>query len=250
MYRDQRRSSSSRAATARGVADRCRGTSTRTEWTRVFSQVSRDDQDCAEGRRAHRDHGLRASGLRPRADPGAAGAHGRRRSTRTRTAFRRLRLRLRRAPGHRGRLRPGHPARGGHRGGRRLRRGQQRRQLQHHRRPGGPRDVRHRERRGPDLRPAPRRGLPAAGHPDRGHRALDRRPDAAPAAAVGRRAAVARPERRGAARRGAHLPRLGRAQDQQAAGGDRRPRRVPHPARRGDAARPRRRCCRRATWCT
>ena len=78
-------------------------------------------------------------------------------------------LRLRRAPGHRRRLRPGHPARGGHRGGRRVRRGQQRRQLQHHRGPGGPRDVRRRERGGPDLRPPPRRGLPAARHPDGRH---------------------------------------------------------------------------------
>ena len=48
---------------------------------------------------------------------------------------------------------------------RRLRRGQQRRQLQHPGRAGRPRDVRRRERRGPHLRPAPRRGLPAAGHP-------------------------------------------------------------------------------------
>ena len=39
-------------------------------------------------------------------------------------------------------------------------------------------------------------------------------------------------------------------QDQHAAGGDGRPRRVPHPAGRGDAAHARRRCCRRATWCT
>ncbi len=35
----------------------------------------------------------------------------------------------------------------------RLRRRVQRRQLEHHRRPGGPRDVRHRERRSADLRP-------------------------------------------------------------------------------------------------
>ena len=39
--------------------------------------------------------------------------------------------------------------------------------------------------------PAPRRGLPAARHPDRRHRPLDRRPDAAPAAARRGRAGVA-----------------------------------------------------------
>ena len=85
---------------------------------------------------------------------------------------------------------------------RRLRRGQQRRQLQHHLRPGGPRVVRRRAGRGPHLRPPAGRGLPAAGHPHRGHRPLDRRPDAAPAAARGRRAAVARPDRHDRAGRG------------------------------------------------
>ncbi len=49
------------------------------------------------------------------------------------------------------------------------------------------------QRRRPHLRPRPGRGLPAARHPDRRHGALDRRPDAAPAAAGGRRAGVARP---------------------------------------------------------
>ncbi len=66
---------------------------------------------------------------------------------------------------------------------RRLRRRQQRRQLQHPRRPGRPRDVRRRQRRRPHLRPASGRGLRAARHPDRRDRALDRRPDAAPARA-------------------------------------------------------------------
>ena len=50
------------------------------------------------------------------------------------------------------------------------------------------------QRRRPHLRPAPRRGLPAARHPDRRDRALDGRPDAAPAAARGRRSDVARPD--------------------------------------------------------
>ena len=82
-----------------------------------------------------------------------------------------------------------------HRGGLRLRRRQQRRQLQHPRRPGRPRDLRRRERRGPHLRPGPRRGLPAARHPHGRHRPLDRRPDAAPAAAPGLRAGADRPQR-------------------------------------------------------
>ena len=85
------------------------------------------------------------------------------------------------------RLRPRGADRGRHRARRRLRRGQQRRQLQHHRGPGGPRDVRRPARRGPHLRPGPRRGLRAARHPHRRHRALDRRPDAAAAAAGERR---------------------------------------------------------------
>ena len=77
----------------------------------------------------------------------------------------------------------------------RLRRGEQRRQLQHPGRPGGPRDVRRRERRRPDLRPRPGRGLPAARHPHGRHRALDLGPDAAPAAARGRDAGVDRRQR-------------------------------------------------------
>ena len=67
---------------------------------------------------------------------------------------------------------------------------------------------------------------------------------------VGRRAAVARPERRGAARRGAHLARLDRPQDQHSC---RRRRASAWRSSPGWARRccpPRRRCCRRATWCT
>ncbi len=201
---------------------------------RVFAGQP-DYQDCGVGTGAHRHHGLRQSGFRSGADPGGTGAYGRRGRPGPH-GVPPSGLRIRRSPGHRRRLRSGHPARGRHRGGGRLRGRQQRRQLQHHRGPGGPGDVRHRERRGPDLRPATRRGLPAARHPDRGDGPLDRRPDAAPAAAVRRRAAVARPERRSAAGRGAHLAVLGRAPDQPAPGGDRGPGGVSHPARRGDAA--------------
>ena len=146
---------------------------------------------------------------------------------------------VRRPPGHRRRLRPRHPGRGRHRAGRRLRRRQQRRQLQHPRRAGRPRDVRRRERRRPHLRPRPRRGLPAARHPHRRHRALDRRPDAAPAAARGRGAASWRdPSGRvvlaevpvhhsaGSAAASTEIEEVGR-----------RPGRLPHPARRGRRAR-------------
>src|SRR5690606_19245493 len=84
--------------------------------------------------------------------------------------------------------------------------------------------------------PPPRGGLPAPRHPHRGDGPLDGRPDAAPAAPLGRRAAVARPDRRRAARRGAHLARVGGAPDQQAPGPDRGPRGLPDPARRGHTA--------------
>ena len=92
-----------------------------------------------------------------------------------------------------------------------VRRGLQRRQLQHPLRPGGPGDLRRRQRGGPDLRPGPGRGLRAARHPHRGHRALDRRPDAAAAAAGRVRAAVARPVRHGAADGGPRRPLAGSA---------------------------------------
>ena len=90
-----------------------------------------------------------------------------------------------------------------------VRRGVLRRQLQHLVRAGGPRDLRRGERGGPDLRPRPGRGLRAARHPHRGHRALDRRPGAPPAAAGRLRAAVAGPVGFGAADGGARRPRLG-----------------------------------------
>ena len=104
--------------------------------------------------------------------------------------------------------------RGRHRGGLRLRRGLQRRQLQHPRRPGGARDVRRRQRRGPHLRPGPRRDLPAPRHPHGRHGALDRRPDAAPAPARRRRAASsATPPARSVLAEVPRAPRLGRAPD-------------------------------------
>ncbi len=49
--------------------------------------------------------------------------------------------------------------------------------------------------RGPDLRPRPRRGLPAARHHDGRHGQVDRRPGAAPDAARRRRARLPRPVR-------------------------------------------------------
>ena len=85
-----------------------------------------------------------------------------------------------------------------------------RRQLQHPGRPGRARDVRRRERRRPHLRPGTRRGLRAAGHPHRRHRALDVGPGAAPAAARRLRAAVARPVGHRPHHRGARRPVLGR----------------------------------------
>ena len=159
------------------------------------------------------------------------------------------RPRLLRRQGHRLRVRP-EGARGRrHRRGRRLRRRQQRRQLQHHLRPGRARDVRHRERRGPHLRPGPRRGLPAAGHPHRRDGALDRRPDAAPAAPPRLRARVARPVRldphRGHQRPGqVDRPQADRARDHRRQG------RLPHPARRGHAWPRPTWCCRTATSST
>ena len=81
---------------------------------------------------------------------------------------------------------------------------------------------------------------------------LDRRPDAAPAAARGRRRRECRdPSGKVVTRRGARAPGLGRA------GGERRSRRptgapggVPHPARARDCCRRRHRPARRATSCT
>ncbi len=157
------------------------------------------------------DHGLRAGRRRRSRTASRSTATRSPSSTSDADAFRRL------GPGSRGRtvtgvgLRPGHPARGRHRAGRRVRRGQQRRQLQHHRRPGGPRDVRRRERRRPHLRPPPRRGLPAAGHPHGRHRRwtadqMLRRLLPEGAEPQWRDPTGQRPARRGARRRGLDRP--------------------------------------------
>ena len=92
-----------------------------------------------------------------------------------------------------------HLAAAGHRPGRSFRFGDERRQLQHPVRPHRPRDVRHRARRRPHLRPAPRAHLPTPRHPDRRDRRVDHRPGAAPAAARARPATTGstRPARSG-----------------------------------------------------
>ena len=126
-------------------------------------------------------------------------------------AFRRLGDDFPRPPGHGRRLRPRDPDRGRHRAGRRVRRGQQRRQLQHHRRPGGPRDVRRPARRRPHLRPEAGRGVRAARHPHRRHRAVDVVPAAEGGARRDDRRGVARPVRRGRAGRGRPRTRAGSA---------------------------------------
>ena len=152
-------------------------------------------------------------------------------------AFRRLRARVQGSQGDRDRLRPRRPGRGRHRGRGRLRGGEQRRQLEHHLRQGRPRDIRRGQRRGQDLRLPAGRGLPAAGHPHRGHGPLDRRPDPAPRAA--RRA----PSRSGATPAGAWCWRrwpstagwIGTA-DERSGGGGGHPPRVHQPDRRHPAA--------------
>ena len=88
-------------------------------------------------------------------------------------AFARLPSRLQRPDHQRHRLRP-RPAEGGrHRAGGVAGRGHERRQLEHPHRPGRPGDVRHRERRGPHLRPPAGGHLPAPRHRHRGHRGVD-----------------------------------------------------------------------------
>ncbi len=75
-------------------------------------------------------------------------------------AFRRLGPDFARQDRRRLRLRPRPPRPGRHRRGRSFRLCDERRQLQHPLRPHRPRDLRHRARRRPDLRPAPRPHLP------------------------------------------------------------------------------------------
>ena len=83
----------------------------------------------------------------------------------------------------------------------RRRRRHERRQLQHPHRPRRPRDVRHRARRRPHLRPPPGRDLPAPRHRHRRDRGVDDRAGAAPDPARRARGRVGRPERQGVAGR-------------------------------------------------
>ena len=118
-------------------------------------------------------------------------------------AFRRLGPGVQRRQGDRLRLRAGRPREGRHPSRRRLRGRLERRQLQHHRRACRPGDVRHPAGRGPDLRPRPRRGLPAARHHHGRHGEVDRRPGAPPNPAGGGRARLPRPVRHRPRRPGA-----------------------------------------------
>src|SRR5215472_10186219 len=189
------------------------------------------------GGRAHRDHGLRAGRFHARAHPRRPWLLGRG----DRPGSRRVPaagLVVQGQEGDRDRLRPDRPRGGGNPGCRCVRGGEQRRQLERDRRPGGARVVRRGARRGPHLRPAPRRGIPAARHPDRGYRPLDGRPDAATAAPRGSRGALAGSDRGGGARRGDLRPRLGGRQGARDGGDDRSPGCLHHAAGRGDAARP------------
>ena len=90
--------------------------------------------------------------------------------------------------------------------------------------------------RGANLRSAPRRGIPAARHPHRGHRALDRGPDAAQAASGRLRTALARPDRHRRACRDRLLRCLARREGAVAGRVRTHPDRVHLPARRGHAA--------------
>ena len=206
-------------------------------WLQSRPRSALRPRPCGKDGRAHRDHGLRPGRARP------SPTSSRTRATRSRSSTRTRRRSAGCGSGFRGRRVTGVGfdrdvlVEAGIERGRRLRRGQQRRQLQHHLRPGGPRDVRRRERGGPDLRPPPRRGLPAARHPHRGHRALDRRPDAAPAAA--RRA----PSRCGATRPArCVLAEVHRPRPRGSAPGQRRWRRRAGPGSRSSTGWARR-CC-------
>ena len=188
-------------------------------------------------RRAHRRHGVRPGRLVAGAPAGAAASRASPSSTRTRS---RSAASVTTSPGRtvtRRRFDRDTLIEAGRRAGRRLRRGQQRRQLQHHRRPRGARDVRRAEGGRPHLRPEARRGLRAARHPDRRHRAVDGQ------SAAQERAGRDRPRRRGATRPA--RSRCCRSRRTRAGSGTRSPssrrRRgsrvgARHPLRRGSAA--------------
>ena len=213
--------------------------------TSARRQLSR----CSVEHRAHRHHGLRSGGVDPGQEPVVPGLRCRDHrpgALRIQAAGQHVRGQDRQRDG----VRPGGPAARRHQGHLRLRRGLQRRQLQHPCRAGRPRDVRRRARRGTHLRPAPRHGLPAPGHPHGGDGALDRRPDHPAAHAPRRGAGIHRPQRQGRRRRGAR----GQAMGRQAHHRGRTPRRgapgLPHPPWRRVHPRGGHRCCRTATWST
>ena len=134
--------------------------------------------------------------------------------------------------------------------GARLRRGEQRRQLQHPRRAGRPRDVRRRQRGRPHLRPGPGRGLPAAGHPDRGDRARGPPTRSCAGCCPRARDRRARPHRRDPARRGARQRRLGRPPADPASSRPPAPGSPSSPASARASCRRRTPSSRRATCCT
>src|ERR1700722_4627148 len=190
----------------------------------------------ARGGRAHCDHGMRAGRFDPGPHPGGPGPlGGGHRSGPGRLP--QAGLHVQGQEDHWHRVRPECAERGWHRARGRVRGGEQRRQLQRDRRPGRPGVVRREAGRGAHLRPAAGRGLPAARNPARGARPVARRPDAAPAAARGCRAAVAGSHWRRGAGRGGLLGGLGGREDLRPGGGRPGPAGVLVPARRSGAAR-------------
>ena len=165
-------------------------------------------------------------------------------------AFRKLRSGFQGDQGHRHRLRPGRTDRSRHRAGGGVRGCQQRRQLQRDRRQGSQGVLRRAAGGRAHLRSPPRRGVPAAWHPDGRDRGLDRRSDAAQAAARGRRVALARSDRRRGAGRGRLCRRLDRREGLRPGEhrGHRGSRSSPDWARPSSPARAW--SCRKATWCT
>ena len=150
---------------------------------------------------ARRRHRLRPGGQRAGRRARARRPHGgSRRQERTRLPAAALRTSAARRSSGFGFDRD-HLAEAGHRRGRRLRLRDERRQLQHPVRPHRPRDLRHRARRRPHLRPAPRAHLPAARHPDGRDRRVDDRPGAAAAAPGRDPPRLGRPDRAGRPRR-------------------------------------------------
>ena len=101
-----------------------------------------------------------------------------------------------------------------------------------------------------DLRPAARRGLRAARHPDGRDRALDGRPDAAQADTGEYRAAVAGRDRQGRAQPGERVPRLDRRAGEARRGVGEPPGSCTSTGSARRSSRSREPCCSRETWCT